>query len=83
MSGLKGVGSISRPKLVGVWILRCSDLRGLGFGSFGIRTQEGWGIDPCPDQKELGFESFNDQTQGVWVLQHLELKGLLASFFFF
>jgi hypothetical protein len=36
-----GDGSMSGPKLVGVWVLRCPDLRGLGFGSFGVRTQGG------------------------------------------
>jgi hypothetical protein len=47
------------------WDLGPSVSRPKGFGSFGIRTQGGWGIDPCPNPKELGFESFGDQIQGV------------------
>ena len=66
MSGSKGVGSISRPKLVGVWVLRCPDLRGLGLsvsgpkrvgGSIHVWTQKSWGLNPSVIRSK-GFRSF-------------------------
>ena len=72
--GPKGVGGWVHVRIQRGWIhiqtqigwgLGPSVSRPKGFGSFDIRIQGGWGIDPCLDPKELGFESFGDQIQGV------------------
>jgi hypothetical protein len=74
MSNPRGVGGWVHVRIQRGWVhiqtqigwdLGPSVSRPKGFGSFGIRTQGGWGIDPCLDPKELGFESFGDQIQGV------------------
>jgi hypothetical protein len=73
VSILRGVGFLSGPKRVGVWVLRSTNAWGVGFasgpkgvGSDGVGTQGGWlmgscldprGLGPCPDPIGLGFAS--------------------------
>ncbi|KAL9404159.1 hypothetical protein Peur_001131 [Populus x canadensis] len=64
-----GVGpSISKPKRIGVWVLPCSDPRGLGFRSFRGRTQEclGVGLGYASGPKTCGSGSLT-QHKGVHV----------------
>ncbi|KAL9373945.1 hypothetical protein Peur_033565 [Populus x canadensis] len=63
-----GDGSVSRPKGVAVWVLRCLT-QGVWGWDLPFQTQVGLGVGLCPDPRAMRVGQVGPKRVGEWVLQ--------------